>query len=77
MEFYGIDAIVRLTSHLAFVYLAFWALQALRIEIFFKERHTTQIRMIIVLFAIVIGYLSSSFFLELIALCRNLILIGF
>ena len=26
MQVYGVDAIIRIVSHLAFIYLAFWAL---------------------------------------------------
>jgi len=77
MQVYGIDAVIRIISHLAFIYLTFWALQSIRIEAFFKALQTTQIRVVMVLMAIVLGYTASTFFLELIALCRNLFLIGF
>lgn len=36
MQVYGVDAIIRIVSHLAFIYLAFWALQSLRIDAFLK-----------------------------------------
>lgn len=36
MQVYGIDAIIRIVSHLAFIYLAFWALQSVRIDAFLK-----------------------------------------
>lgn len=74
MQVYGIDAIVRIVSHLAFIYLAFWSLRSLRIETFFKPLHTPQIRMVIILLAIALGYGTSSFFLEIMALVRNFIL---
>ncbi|KAF1301245.1 MULTISPECIES: DUF1146 family protein [Enterococcus] len=74
MQVYGIDAIVRIVSHLAFIYLAFWSLRSLRIETFFKPLYTTQIRMVLVFIAIALGYGASSFFLELMALVRNLFL---
>lgn len=77
MQVYGIDAIIRIVSHLAFIYLAFWALQCVRIDAFFKALRTTQIRMVMVFLAIALGYTASTFFLELIALCRNLFLTGF
>ena len=70
MQYYGVDAIVRIVSHLMFIYISFWALQSLRIEQFF-------IRMLMVFFAIAIGYTVSSFALELIALCRNLFIVYF
>ncbi|GMC09016.1 membrane protein [Enterococcus thailandicus] len=73
MQVYGIDAIIRIVSHLAFIYLAFWSLRSLRTETFFKYmQNTTQIRMVIVFFSIFLGYTASNFFLEIIALCRNL-----
>ena len=28
MQVYGIDAIIRIVSHLAFIYLAFWSLRS-------------------------------------------------
>ncbi|MDN6640409.1 MAG: DUF1146 family protein [Tetragenococcus sp.] len=74
MQVFGIDALIRLISHFAFIYLAFWSLGALRIEAFFKSLHTTQIRMIITLLSIVIGFIASSFFLEIITLSKNLFL---
>lgn len=76
LQVYGIDALVRIISHIAFIYLTFWALGSLRIDLFFKAYQTTQVRMVIVLFSIVIGYQASSFFLEVIALCRNIFLSG-
>ncbi|EJC3741499.1 DUF1146 family protein [Enterococcus faecium] len=72
MQVYGIDAVLRIVNHLAFIYLAFWSLRSLRIETFFRPMHNTQIRMAIVLFSIFLGYTASNFFLEVIALCRNL-----
>ncbi|AYW45394.1 DUF1146 family protein [Tetragenococcus koreensis] len=74
MQTFGIDALVRLISHFAFIYLAFWSLGALRIDALFKSFHTTQIRMLIVFLSIVIGYIASSFFLEIITLSKNLFL---
>ena len=55
MQYYGVDAIVRIVSHLMFIYISFWALQSLRIEQFFKTQFTPQIRMLMVFFAIAIG----------------------
>ncbi len=77
MQVYGIDAFIRIVSHLAFIYLAFWALGSVRIETFFKALHTTQIRLILVLISVAIGFIASNFFLEIIILCKNLFLVGF
>lgn len=71
MQVFGIDAMIRLVSHLAFIYLSFWSLQSLKLDVFFKRDHSTQIRMLLVLFAIVIGYFASTFLLEAMELIRN------
>lgn len=77
MQYFGVDAVIRIISHLMFIYISFWALQSLRIEQFFKTQYTSQIRLLMVFFAIVIGYTVSSFVLEFIALCRNLFIVYF
>ncbi|MFK4567415.1 DUF1146 family protein [Enterococcus sp. UD-01] len=77
MQYYGIDALVRMVCHALFIYLSFWAMQSLRVEQFFKAYQTSQIRLLIVFISIAIGYTVSSFFLEFIALCRNLFIVFF
>lgn len=74
MQVYGIDAIVRIISHFSFIYLAFWALRSLRIENLFKAFKETQVRLVILMLAIAIGYACSTFFLEIILLCKNIFL---
>lgn len=74
MQVYGIDAIVRIVSHFSFIYLAFWALRSLRIENFFKAFKETQVRLAILMLAIAIGFTCSTFFLEIILLCKNIFL---
>lgn len=76
MQFYGLDAVIRIFCHMMFIYISFWAMQSIRIEQFFKAHQTSQVRLLIVLFSIVIGFTVSTFFLEFLALCRNLF-IGF
>lgn len=77
MHFFGLDALVRIISHTMFIYVSFWAMQSIRIEQFFKVHHSSHVRLLIVLFSIVIGFTVSSFFLEFLALCRNLFLVFF
>lgn len=74
MQVYGIDAIVRIVSHFSFIYLAFWALRSLRIENLFKAFKETQVRLAILMLAIAIGFTYSTFFLEIILLCKNIFL---
>lgn len=71
MQVYGIDALIRLVSHMGFIYLAFWSLQSLKLETFFKRGNTTQVRMILVMLAMALGFQVSSFFLECLSLIRN------
>lgn len=74
MQVYGVDTLVRIFSHAAFIYLAFWGLQSLRLDLIFKkgQQYYRQIRLTYVLLAILIGYTTSNFFLEIIFLTRNL-----
>lgn len=74
MQVFGIDAIVRIVSHFSFIYLAFWALRALRIENLFKLFKETQVRIVILMMAIALGFACSTFFLEIILLCKNIFL---
>lgn len=74
MQVYGIDAIIRIVSHFTFIYLAFWALRSLRYEQVFKAYKELQVRSAIVLLSVVVGYGASSFFLEILSLCRNIFL---
>lgn len=77
MQYFGIDAVIRIVCHMMFIYVSFWAMQSIRIEQFFKIHQTSQVRLLLVFFSIVIGYTVSSFFLEFIALCRNLFIVFF
>lgn len=75
MDVFGVDAIVRLTSHFIFIYFTFWSMQCLRIDPFFSKGKTPQIRALLLLIATAIGFLVSTFFLECLTLIRNFILI--
>ncbi|GGI64394.1 DUF1146 family protein [Enterococcus alcedinis] len=77
MQVYGIDVIIRITTHFIFIYLAFWSLKSLRLDMLFKPQNTTQIRMAIALLSIGMGYLASTFFLELMVLGKNMFSVGF
>ncbi|MFC0233257.1 DUF1146 family protein [Vagococcus entomophilus] len=70
-QIYGIDAILRLSLHLIFIYIAFWAIQSLSLEQLFKRNQTKKIQVFYLLLAIVIGYTVSSFFWECMTLTKN------
>lgn len=74
MQFYGIDAVVRIISHLTFICVAFWSLQAVRTDQFFKTYHVEHIRILFIFLSIMIGYSVSNFFLEFLTLSRNIFL---
>ncbi|HFQ6393661.1 TPA: DUF1146 family protein, partial [Listeria monocytogenes] len=42
-------------SHLLFIVIAFWALQAINYEKFIKKNHVTQARLLFVIISIVLG----------------------
>lgn len=73
--FFGLNALLRMISHFLFIYLAFWSLQSLRTDQFFKrgEHYNRQIRFVYLFLSIALGYLVSNFFLEFLTLSRNLL----
>lgn len=74
MGMVSMDGIVRVTSHLIFIYFTFWAVQGINLETYFYKGKTPQIRAFIIMLAVAIGFLTSSFFLECLTLIRNFIL---
>lgn len=73
MNYIGIQAMLTLISHIFFILLTFWALQAVRVENVIRKYHVTQARVLYLLVSIAIGYLISSFFMEFILSSKNLI----
>ncbi|MBD8025450.1 DUF1146 domain-containing protein [Ureibacillus sp. Re31] len=68
MEFYqsmGLQAVIGLISHIFFIVISFYALQAFRLEQLFKKGHTFQIQLIYILLSIVIGSTVSNFILDI------------
>ncbi|MCI0129572.1 MULTISPECIES: DUF1146 family protein [Enterococcaceae] len=73
MSVFGIDALVRILSHFIFIYLTFWTLNSLRLDVLFKKgvQYDRQIRLAYVFLSVAIGFQVSNFFLEVIFLVRN------
>ena len=67
-----IEQLVRFICHLIWIYLAFWSLQSLNLQTLFKKNKEGQIRVLMLLLAIGLGYLVSSFFFEILQLSKNL-----
>lgn len=60
-------------SHLLFIVIAFWALQAIQYEKWLKKNHVMQARLLFVLLSVAIGYTVSKFFLEYLAASKQLV----
>ncbi|APB31497.1 MULTISPECIES: DUF1146 family protein [Vagococcus] len=73
MSVFGVDALVRIMSHFVFIYLTFWAINSLRLDILFKKgiQYDRQIKLAYVFLSVAIGFQVSNFFLEVIFLVRN------
>lgn len=75
MNDFGQIALISIISHLAFIALAWWALQAVRLEKLLKAGHVFQARLLYILLAIVIGSNVSNFFLDYLQWSKQLPLI--
>ncbi len=75
MQAIGWQSLLQIISHFIFIFLTFWAMDALHIEKWIKKGHRQQARMLYVLAAIAIGYNVSSFVLEIILSSQNLMLL--
>ncbi len=60
----GQQAIIGIASHIFFVGVSFYALQALRLEQIFKKGRTFQIQVLYILLSIAIGSTVSDFFIS-------------
>ncbi|MFE8698085.1 DUF1146 family protein [Cytobacillus sp. FJAT-53684] len=72
---FGQQALVSIISHLAFIALAWWALQALRIDQILMPNRVLQARVLYILLSIVIGSSVSNFFLDYLLWSQQLPLI--
>jgi uncharacterized integral membrane protein (TIGR02327 family) len=75
MEDFGQIALVSILSHIVFIAIAWWALQAIRLEQLLKPNHVFQARLLYILLAIFLGSSVSNFFLDYLQWSRQLPLI--
>ena len=61
---FGIQAIIGLVSHIFFIGITFYALQAFRLEQLFKKGKVFQIQLIYILLSIAIGSSVSNFLID-------------
>lgn len=69
---FGHQALISMISHLAFIALAWWALQSLNYEKFIRGSYVFQARVLFILLSIVIGSTVSNFFLDYILWSQQL-----
>ncbi|HEY9576492.1 MAG TPA: DUF1146 family protein [Pseudobacillus sp.] len=69
---FGQDALFSILSHLVFIGLTFWALQAIRLDQLLKANHVFQARLLFILLSIAIGSSVSNFFLDYFMWSRQL-----
>ncbi|MFT9817466.1 DUF1146 family protein [Lysinibacillus sp. NPDC056185] len=68
MEIYeaiGQEALIGILSHIFFIAITFYALQAFILEKIFKKNKVFQIQLIYILISIAIGSAVSNFFLQI------------
>ncbi|TWD99418.1 putative integral membrane protein (TIGR02327 family) [Neobacillus bataviensis] len=75
MDDFGQIALVSILSHLIFIAIAWYALQAIRLEKLLKPNHVFQARLLYILLAIFIGSSVSNFFLDYLQWSKQLPLI--
>ncbi|MGG1679222.1 DUF1146 family protein [Neobacillus sp. NRS-1170] len=75
MNDFGQIALVSIISHLVFIALSWWALQAIRLEKLLRPNHVFQARLLYILLAIFIGSSVSNFFLDYLQWSQQLPLI--
>jgi len=64
-EAVGQEALMGILSHLFFIAITFYALQAFMLEKLFKKNKVFQIQLIYILLSIAIGTAVSNFFLQI------------
>ncbi|EUJ40047.1 DUF1146 family protein [Brochothrix campestris] len=72
MDLISQAAIITLVSHLLFIAVAFFALQALNFESILKKNKVLQARLLYLLLAIALGYGVSAFFLSYLQASQNM-----
>jgi uncharacterized integral membrane protein (TIGR02327 family) len=75
MNDFGQIALVSILSHLVFIAISWWALQAIRLEKLLRPNHVFQARLLYILLAIFIGSSVSNFFLDYLQWSQQLPLI--
>ncbi|MBN6851709.1 DUF1146 domain-containing protein [Staphylococcus saprophyticus] len=65
MEYLGQFSIVHLILHVVCICIAYWALNAVRLEQFFKKGYPLQVQICMIFLAILLGTAVSNFIVDL------------
>ncbi len=76
MEYLGHFAIAHLIMHVLCICVAYWALNAIRLEQFFKKGYPVQVQVLMIFIAILIGTGVSNFIIDLLQFSTQIKYIG-
>ncbi|MFZ3589041.1 DUF1146 family protein [Bacillus sp. DJP31] len=74
-QIFGQQALLSILSHLLFITITWWALQAIRIDVLIKPNYVWQARILLLVVTIAIGTTVSNFFLDYLLWSQQLPLI--
>lgn len=69
---FGQQALLSIISHLVFIAVTWWALQAIRIDQILRPNRVVQARVLYIVLSIAIGSAVSNFFLDYLLWSRQL-----
>ncbi|HGO3534488.1 TPA: DUF1146 family protein [Staphylococcus aureus] len=65
MDYIGQYAVIHLVLHVVCICIAYWALQSIRLDQFFKKGYATQLQVCMIFVAILLGTAVSNFIVDL------------
>lgn len=65
MDYIGQFAIIHLVLHVLSICIAYWALNSLKLDQFFKKGYATQVQVCLMFLAILLGTAVSNFLIDL------------
>ncbi len=65
MDYIGQFAIVHLILHVLCICIAYWALNSLKLDQFFKKGYATQVQVCLMFLAVLLGTAVSNFLIDL------------
>ncbi|KGF26108.1 MULTISPECIES: DUF1146 family protein [Staphylococcus] len=65
MDYIGQFAIIHLILHVLCICVAYWALNSLKLDQFFKKGYATQVQVCLMFLAVLLGTAVSNFLIDL------------